>query len=389
MKPTFKIMQWTNEFIHPSVLINGRVSKEELTKLQAGFLNQLRNYSEVPFGKSNFNKRKTLMYLRQLVLISNAIYNYLFHMSSAWKKVRTSSNIKATYLNLLNSLERTIFNIMQIEPDADSKIPITLYHNYCIKMDLKVLVKSFFNHLIKISIEPDLYCLFEKFMMFFMQKKDITPFEIEYINNLIKQIETSNIRDTFQLVDLLYLQGFNTREFFHFYSNNINNHLKSISNLHDQIQFVIGEQDRLSSLLVGNKRISNHLCPIDRQFKNFLLKKEEHLAETLNLRRVIIKDEQFSKTTSRLKIFLSVAQLGLLIRLFIEKGLLAKENIGELFTFFATHFSTPQTQYISPDSLRKKSTDVEFSTAQKLKGHLIAMLNWLNENYNLSNYKNS
>ncbi|SDF95091.1 hypothetical protein SAMN05421827_102226 [Pedobacter terrae] len=389
MKPTFKIMQWTNEFIHPNVLINGKASKEELTKLQTGFLNQLRNYSEVPFVKSNFNKRKTLMHLRQLVGISNAIYAYLFHLSPVWKKKRTSSNIKSTYLNLLDSIERTIINVKQIEPEADSKLPITMYHNYCMRMDLNGVFNSFLDLLNKLSIEPELYRLVEKFLMLFRQKKNITQCEIDYITNLIKQIETSNISDTSHLVDLLYLQGFNTREFFHFYSNSFNNHLKSISSLPDQIQSIISEQDRLNGLLVGNRRMSIHHDQIDRQFKNFLLKKEKHLSEILNLRRAIVQDEQFSKTTSRLKIFLSVAQLGLLIRLFIEKGLLAKENIGELFTFFATHFSTPQTQYISSDSLRKKSTDVEFSTAQKLKGHLIGMLNWLNENYNLSNYKNS
>lgn len=131
------------------------------------------------------------------------------------------------------------------------------------------------------------------------------------------------------------------------------------------------------------------LSSIEGQFKAFLSQKKRSLKEVINLRRVIIEDEQGAKTKGRLKVFLSVPQLSLFIRVLIEKGLLPKENIGELFNFFATHFSTPQTSFISAESLRKKSTDVEFSTAQKLKGHLIGMLNWLNENYNLSNYKNS
>lgn len=109
----------------------------------------------------------------------------------------------------------------------------------------------------------------------------------------------------------------------------------------------------------------------------------------LKLRRVILQDDMLAKSMTRLKVNMPVAQFGLFIRVQIEKGLLLKENIGELFNFFAAHFYTPQTMFISPESLRKKSTDVEFSTAQKLKAHLIAMLNWLNENYNLSNYKGS
>jgi hypothetical protein len=387
MKPNFKIMHWTNEIIHPSVLINGNASNEDLLKLETGFLNQLRNYIDAVFGRTNLSKRRALLQLRQLVGISNTIYGYLFRLSPVWKRKISFSHVRSTYLHLLISLEKTINTIGQIEPEAYSKIPVTLYHNSCIKMCFKESVKGVLEALNKLSIDHELYKVLERYFNYFLDSKDITQSEIDFANNLIRQIEINSITDTLQLVDVLYVHGFNAKEFFYFYSNNLNNRLKTILNLHDQIQTIINEQDRLIGMPGNKARLFPYLAPIDQQFKNFLLKKEKHLTETLNLRRTIIQDEQFSKTTSRLKIFLSVAQLGLLIRLFIEKGLLAKENIGELFTFFATHFSTPQTQFISSDSLRKKSTDVEFSTAQKLKGHLIAMLNWLNENYNLSNYK--
>ncbi len=107
-----------------------------------------------------------------------------------------------------------------------------------------------------------------------------------------------------------------------------------------------------------------------------------------NLKREILEDSEKEKPCVRVRVNLPVAQFALLIRLFMERGLLMKEHVGEQFVFFATYFFTPNTSDISADSLQKKSTDVEFGTALKLKGHLIQMLNWLNENFNLSNYKN-
>lgn len=106
----------------------------------------------------------------------------------------------------------------------------------------------------------------------------------------------------------------------------------------------------------------------------------------MKVRRQVIRDSERSNNAARVLINMPVAQFGLFIRMQVEKGLLVREHLGDLFTFFATHFYTPNTLYISADSLQKKSTDVEFGTAKKVKGHLIEMLNWLNTNYNLSNY---
>jgi hypothetical protein len=389
MKATIKILQWTHEVIHPKVLINSQISSEDLVKLETGFLNQLKDYKEVVFGRTKLSRRCNLSQLRKLVNISNTIYGYLFRLSPVWKRKASSSSLRKVYLHLLVYIEKIINIIGHIEPQAYSKIPLTRYRISCMKMRVKETVSRFLHILYQSQIDQELYHLLERDLYLFLANREITRAEMDYIINLIKHIEISSVTDKTQLMDILYLHGFNAKDFFYFYSNELNNRLKAVPNLHGQIQIIIDEQDRLNGLPGSKARMFPYLAPIDGQLKNFLSKKERHLTEILNLRRAVIQDEQSMKSTSRQKIFLSVPQFSLLIRLFIEKGLLANENIGELFTFFATHFSTPQTQFISADSLRKKSTDVEFATAQKLKGHLIEMLNWLNENYNLSNYKKS
>ncbi|PYF74573.1 hypothetical protein [Pedobacter nutrimenti] len=389
MNVSFKIFHWADEIIHPKALINEQITNDELLKLENGFLNQLKKDSELIFTEANFSKKRILFQIRQLINLSNTIYGYLFRLSPAWKRKIHSSQLRQIYLRLLDALEKVIVNVQQIMPETYFEIPVTYYGMSLLKMQIKKAVGNFSIVLQQLQIDKKLYDLLMRDFYIFLNKKEITRYEIDYIINLIKEVEYTNVFDTLELIKILFLHGFNPRDFFYYYTSDLNNRLKSVPDLHDQLQVIISEQDRFYGLPESKLKMFSSLSSIEGQFKAFLSQKKRSLKEVINLRRVIIEDEQGAKTKGRLKVFLSVPQLSLFIRVLIEKGLLPKENIGELFNFFATHFSTPQTSFISAESLRKKSTDVEFSTAQKLKGHLIGMLNWLNENYNLSNYKNS
>lgn len=382
-----KIFQW-DDVIHPQLLIGSNVTHDDLQNLQKGFLNQLQKDVGCLFSDSDFSKRRVLSKIRQLVNLSNTIYGYLFRLSPGWKRKVSSSPLRKVYLHLLISIERALDKVQQIEPETYSKIPLTLYGISVLKMEIKKNTKRFSNFLEQLSSENrKLYKVLYRDLYLFLNKKDITQSEIDYATNLIWEIGTINVFDNMKLVEVLYIEGFNTKKFFSYYTNEINSRLKAIPDLHDQLQAIIDEKDRFNGLPDSKSRMFSNLSPIADQFNAYLNQKENHIKQVISLRNSIVQQDQNSKSSNRLKIFLSVPQLSLFIRLLMEKGLLAKENIGELFTFFATHFSTPQTAYISAESLRKKSTDVEFATAQKLKAHLIGMLNWLNENYNLSNYK--
>src|SRR5690606_19647582 len=125
---------------------------------------------------------------------------------------------------------------------------------------------------------------------------------------------------------------------------------------------------------------------IRKQLRIFYREKKSYIQQRIRLRRSEIRDRQLGEETERLQVNLPVAQFGLFIRLFMEKGLLQKEDVGKTFAYYAKHFRTPKTSFISAESLQKKSTDVEFTTAKKMKGHLIGMVNWLNKHYNTTNH---
>lgn len=160
--------------------------------------------------------------------------------------------------------------------------------------------------------------------------------------------------------------------------------------LHEQLEILIGLEDRISSLPARcTSRWMAEDESIREQIRTLLAEKKQYIQQRIELRRLEIQDSKLSEQTDRMQVNLPVAQFGLFIRLFMEKGLLPKEEVGKTFAYYARHFSTPKTPFISAESLQKKSTDVEFSTAKKMKGHLIGMVNWLNEHYNVSNHRDS
>ncbi|WP_199120332.1 hypothetical protein [Pedobacter sp. ASV28] len=389
MNLSCKIFHWTDEIIHPKTLNNSQITNDDLLKLENGFLKQLKQDADLVFYSGNFSRKRTLAQVRQMIVMSNTIYGYLFRLSPTWKRKTCPPQLRQTYLHFLFAIEKIIGKAEQIIPELYIEIPLTNYGLSLRKMQIREAVKKLSIALNHLAIDKRLYELVIRDFYLFIGKKEITRYEYDYTINLIKEIVSSNVANTFGLIKMLYQHGFNPKGFFSYYANELDKKLIGISDLHDQLQIVISEQDIFFGLPESNQKMFISQLPIEDQFKIFLSQKERHLKETINIRRALNLEEQGSKQKNRLKIFLSVPQLSLLIRLFIEKGLLPKENIGELFAFFASHFSTPQTSLISAESLRKKSTDVEFSTAQKLKSHIIGMLNWLNENYNLSNFKGS
>jgi hypothetical protein len=220
----------------------------------------------------------------------------------------------------------------------------------------------------------------------FINKKNLTHGEEGYLIDLISTIDTSVNLTTDTLVELLIRKDFNIPEFFLYCVNKWQKKLEDIQGLHEQKEMLLKERHQLFDLNLkyGTKLLKDSLLYQDLNI--YLEEMYTYIKQLIKLRREALQDQEKAKLGQRFLINLPVPQFGLFIRMQMEKGILVKENVGEIFNFFATHFYTANAPFISPESLQKKSTDVEFSTAQKLKGHLIGMLNWINTNYNLSNY---
>jgi hypothetical protein len=177
--------------------------------------------------------------------------------------------------------------------------------------------------------------------------------------------------------NFLYRYDFNTPAFFNFMVKKINSQLLDTPNLHTQLETLIAFEDRINGLLlIRELRWSVKDESIREQLRNFAKEKKLYIRERIKLRRVAMQDNKMSEESDRMQVNLPVAQFGLFIRLFIERGILQNEEVGKTFAYYAWHFRTPRTPFISAESLQKKSTDIDFSTAKKMKGHLISMVNW-------------
>lgn len=76
---------------------------------------------------------------------------------------------------------------------------------------------------------------------------------------------------------------------------------------------------------------------------------------------------------------MSVAQLGLFLKIAFEVGIVKNHNQRDVIGFMANHTKTKQADTISPESLRTRFYNIEDSTRQAVKEYVIKMLNYINK----------
>jgi hypothetical protein len=384
------LLNWVEDNIHPQKVTNSLTKSTYVLTLKKNFAAEFRLFKKNVFNQLVFSKMESAASIKQLVRISDIIYHYLYRLTPLWKKSVHSGQIRSFYVHALTIFQGLLEDIRTLGPEIYGDIPLTKYILVEVRWELNSHFKVFSSHLDRLAIDANLKNLVKSGIYQLIRHRVISLSTSEYCRKLMATVSNSFVTDNEIFKDLLLLNGFNLPEFYLYCINDYKFYLNNLTGLHEQLEMVTSAKDRLNSLLVHNTlKMLPNIPHISEQLHGFLSEKRLYIKEMLKLRRAILRDDQLAKSMIRLKINLPVAQFALFIRVQIEKGLLMKENIGELFSFFATHFYTPQTLFISAESLRKKSTDVEFATAQKLKANIIAMLNWLNEHYNLNNYKES
>lgn len=388
-EPT-SLLNWMEDNIHPQKLANSPLTDPDVLSLKEGFAGEVKTFRKTLFKQLIFHKKEAANNMKQLVVISDTIHHYLYRLKPAWNKGISAPQIKSIYIYVLNFLETQIEDLGKVDTDVHRRIPVTRYSLSDVMMELKAHYRTFALHLQQMDVDENLKTLVQRGLFQLIHKTEISVLNADYCRDVMRIIIGTADLDTPSFRYLLLVNGFNLPEFYYYCISDYKRSLDNIAGLHEQLEMLMTEQDKLKGLpRIIQMNMLPGVAPMSEQLQGFLSEKKHFIKQMLKLRRVIIQDDRLAKSMMRLRINMPVAQFGLFIRVQIEKGLLLKENIGGTFNFFAAHFYTPQTMFISAESLRKKSTEVEFSTAQKLKAHLIAMLNWLNENYNLSNYKGS
>lgn len=287
-------------------------------------------------------------------------------------------------------LELLVEDCGKFDKEVLSGLPLTAYSIPNTRLTLRKKIDTLRKKIAVSNLDTELAELLFSGLKILVTRPGMNRSDAHYANTILENLERLETCSTHEVENLLYQYDFNTPSFFSFCANHCNNLLLETSSLHEQFEILIGLEDRINGLPSRTtSRWNEHDESIREQLRTFYKEKKIFIRQKIKMRRQELQDSQLAESKDRMQINLPVAQLGLFIRLFIENGLLQKENVGKTFAYYARHFRTPNTPFISAENLQRKSTDVEFGTAKKIKGHLIGMINWLNEHYNTNNYKDS
>lgn len=348
----------------------------ESTKFRPYFARQL-----------GISRKQAITTILQLIFTSDTIYSYLVDTVSVRKGNPLSKQVKFIYRQTLNLLESHLDACGKFDNEIISSLPITAFSLSGTRMLLREQFNKLSTKIVASDINTELGELVLSGLQLLIRRKKITRSDIDYALAVMGELDKLESITTAAVESLLYQYDFNTPAFFNYWAKCCNRLMENTPSLHTQLEILIGLKDRMNGLPA--KGVSKWMIEdqsIRDQLREFFKEKKRYIEQRIEIRRAEIQDGELSEEADRMQVNLPVAQLGLFIRMFMEKGLLPKKDVGKTFSYYARHFRTPKTPFISAESLQKKSTDVEFSTAKKTKGHLIGMINWLNENYNTTNH---
>jgi len=325
----------------------------------------------------------------QMLIISNNVYWTLLRKSKK-KSFHLDAQVRDVYIKTLYAIEEIIDYCEPFSKEMVSLLPISDFKLSTLKVNYN---SSLYELKTKFAIS-DIDHEVSEVVIYELKKllirKEITKIEYSYATELIACILKTEILDTSKIDNLLIQYEFNSNLFYDYFVKKHDSIINPDSSLHQHLDFFISMEEKLNTIRnYSNVYLYPNQKSILEMLKSFYKDKREAAIQRLEVRRAEVLDGKLLKDNEKLTLNISVSQFALLIRLIIDIGLLPKDNMRNTFNFFTTHFRTPSTAFISTDSILKKSTDVEFSTALKVKALLLDMVNIVNANHNASHYKQS
>ena len=335
----------------------------------------------------NLNPNEAISKLTYSIMLSNKTYAKLL-LTFRNKNLNSVGNHRKSYLKVLNSIEETIEHCESISCELTHELPLTDYSLSTIKFSYSKKLKALDSKLSQFNLDQEISRLLLTELKNIIKKKIIKRGAIAYAIDLASHILMSNNLSKERLEQILIEYNFNSRAFSQYCLKNTNSITLEDTSLHQQLDRLISLEEKLNTLIQyqKGKGLLDSRISITEELKQYYIRKKDLIIQRIDVRRTEMLDSKLFDDNEKITINLSVSKLGFLIRLFIEKGYLPQDNIRKTFSFFAKHFRTPNTTFISADSLQKKSKTVEFQTVLKTKGMLLDMINYVNKGHNASQY---
>jgi hypothetical protein len=179
---------------------------------------------------------------------------------------------------------------------------------------------------------------------------------------------------TAMVAKALIRQNFNTLLFFNWYKEQLNRQIENARTEKEEQQLLRDEILFISETFVDPaKAIEPKLPNIDTAILSWLQEKATNnkaLTDTLQ-----------SEQPQKLAINLSVPQLAIFARIFVQAGCFSESNMARINRFFVQHFSTKKQSDVSVKSFTKAFYNADQIAAAVVRHHLQKMLNYVNKTY--------
>jgi hypothetical protein len=338
--------------------------------------------------------RKKLEWLaalqEQLVVFSNQFNKYLFRERRKWESHASALQIHTHFLYSLSCIEDLLqFISTDFERYQDRQLRISDFQLHRIIPELRRAVGILKADLNVAGVSADLINMVVSGLGNLL-KKDLSIYGVSYVKKFCLQCSKASQLDDELMDGLMVSMDFNQPDFYLRKITETDERLYDINGLHEQVEFILIRKERLlTRQIISGYTLHPHLPSLWNDLREYYNEKEQALEAMLALRRAALADQRSSENSFRILSLLTVPQLALFFRIQLEKGILIKEHIHDVFSFVAMHFYTEKTLFISTGSLQRKSTDVDFPTALKLWDTLSDMMEWLDEQFSVRNYQRS
>ncbi|WP_432328123.1 hypothetical protein ACRQ5D_34215 [Mucilaginibacter sp. P25] len=365
-----KELSQLNKFIIESVNPD-RLAKIELTendfKRWSEFVSNITQvlngyiYYEVNIQSGKIS-RKLLPVLNGLIDLINKTWSY--SQRKNLKRNQASQKVISFYKYTCERLESLLFSLRS--HTLFKRLRVTNFMRAEVKMRLKTIHKALVAKLENMSDQSELYLMVPDLYLRQIIKKELTWIDVNNITYGITYLLNARFIDPDGLFEALIAIDFDFVEVLHYRVGLWRASLLDIIDIRKQIEYLVTERHKITEIVLLSKTAdtgkSNQLAD---DLSGYLSELEQFLKQILSLQISAAKDVANIRSARRFPIGLSVPQFGLLIRLQIERGILPKENLSQLFKFFTDHFYTDNAPFISPESLQKNPLTLNFPPPKK------------------------
>ncbi len=319
-----------------------------------------------------------------LIALSDSIYgNFLLFNRNSY--LSNKRYLRQQILRVLNQIEDILSDIDKLSPRIFCGLKMSRFVITLDKPHIRAELSAISSKLNCAGISNGLRELMVKTVGGQLKDRKITYGQIDKIRRVLNGIKIMKEINDRVIEKVLIISDLDPSEIAYYLIHRSRNSLLEKESLYDQANELIKfkEEAAILSLLTG-KYQANEFSNTAKKLESFYRFHGTNISKKIKLHRQEAIDQQNHQGNRKLQINLPVSQFGLFIRLAMQVGWFGEREVSRTFEFFSKNFSTSRTIIISPESLQKKSLDVEYSTAKKMKAHLIQMINHLNQHHNTS-----